>query len=507
MSMEVESAVKESPKATQKHDAGRVLIVDDEAMLLRALRQILMQQGYEVDSAEHPTDALGLIAAHAYDVALLDLRMPGMTGIDLLERLKIAQPGVEVVMMTAYGTIEDAFRAVRLGAFNFLKKPFDNIDEVALVVQNALDRKRLRDRNRFLEGRLDLSERFEELVGRSPKMRSVYEMIDIAAPTDSTILLQGASGTGKELVARAIHKRSRRAAKPVISVNCGALSETLLESELFGHEKGSFTTAVAARKGLFETANEGTVFLDEIAEMTMPMQTKLLRVLANGEITRVGATEVRKVDVRIIAATHVDLLQAVEAGRFRKDLFFRLNVIPIRLPLLRERRDDIPLLAHHFLVKYAARNHKAVRSISPEAVEALLAHPWEGNVRELENVIESAVVLSRGEVLELSEFRQDFREQAEARPKPATETRAAGADPALYTMPFNEAKALAVAEFEKSYIEQMLAATDHNISEAARRSGLDRSNFRRVMQRYEDAFPKRDKPVTGGGSGATPSHG
>jgi len=504
--MQADSTRTSEPSpATQKHDAGRVLIVDDEAMLLRALKQILTQHGYEVDSAEHPADALNLIAAHAYDVALLDLRMPGMSGIELLERLKIAQPALEVVMMTAYGTIEDAFRAVRLGAFNFLKKPFDNIDEVSLIVGNALERKRLRDRNRYLEGRLEISERFEELVGHSPKMRSVYEMIDIAAPTDSTILLQGASGTGKELVARAIHKRSRRAAKPLISVNCGALTETLLESELFGHEKGSFTTAINARKGLFETANEGTVFLDEIAEMTLPMQTKLLRVLANGEITRVGASDVRKVDVRIIAATHVELGQAVESGRFRKDLYFRLNVIPIRLPLLRERRDDIPLLAHHFLEKYAIRSHKPVRTTSSEAAEALLKHPWEGNVRELENVIEAAVVLSRTDVLELKDFRQDFRDQIEAVLPPMREERTA--DPAIYTMAFNEAKSLAVAEFERTYIERMLVATNYNISEAARRSGLDRSNFRRVMQRYEEAFPKRDKPVTGGGSGATPGHG
>jgi two-component system, NtrC family, response regulator HydG len=458
---------------------ARVLVVDDETMLLRALKQILHTAGYEVETVDDPLVAAQMIGKTGFDVALLDLRMPGMTGIELLGKIKTISPDTEVVMMTAYGTVEDAFRAVKLGAYDFLKKPFENIDEVGLVVGQALERKRLKDRNRYLERQVDLTDRFDDLIGKSSAMREVFEMVESAAPSDASILITGESGTGKELIARAIHRRSPRAAKPLVTVHCGAITETLLESEMFGHVRGAFTGANQARKGYFEEADGGSIFLDEIGETTPATQVKLLRVLQSGEIMRVGSSESKIVDVRTIAATNRDLRAEKDGGRFREDLFYRLNVIPVRLPPLRERNDDIPLLAQHFLEKYAARTNKPVATISPDAMDAILSYDWPGNVRELENVIEAAVVLARGDALLLTNFRADFRARASIapppKPRPASE---------LYDRPFAEAKTLAVAEFEKNYVEAILEATAGNISEAARRAGLDRSNFRRVMTRY-----------------------
>lgn len=475
----VQSSKKSNPVAAEgpkiRPVLTRVLVVDDEEMLLRALRQILTVAGYAVVTTQQPAEALHLANTDRFDVALLDVRMPEMSGIELLEKLKSAHPDLEVVMMTAFGTVEDAFRAVKLGAFDFLKKPFENIDEVVLAVAQAAERGRLLNRNRFLESQVGISERFDDLIGRSRGMREVFGLVESAAPSDASILIQGESGTGKELLARSIHRRSPRAPRPLVAVNCGAITETLLESELFGHVRGAFTGASHSRKGYFEEASGGTIFLDEVGEMSAATQVKLLRVLQSGEIMRVGSSESRTVDVRVIAATNVDLAQAKDQGRFREDLFYRLNVIPIVLPPLRERPEDIPLLAGHFLAKYAERSGKPLVAISPEAMDAMVEYHWPGNVRELENVIEAAVVLARGEIMLLRDFRADFRAKAkQAGPEPAS----------LFGRPFAEAKNLAIAEFERKYVEVVLERTNGNISEAARLAGLDRSNFRRVMSRH-----------------------
>ncbi len=466
-----------------KPDVARVLLVDDEVMILQALRRLLQGEGYDVTISERPVEGLQMAQQTEFDVVLVDLKMPQMSGIEFLEALKADQPEVEVVMMTAYGTPENAFRAVKLGAYDWLKKPFENIDEVAHVVQQALEHRRLIHRNRYLEHQVGISERFEDLIGKSDGMRAVFERVESAAPSDASILIQGESGTGKELIARAIHRRSPRATQAMIAVHCGAIAETLLESELFGHTRGAFTGANQTRKGHFEVADGGTIFLDEVGEMSLATQVKLLRVLQEGEIMRVGSSESRRVDVRTIAATNVDLSEATRGKRFREDLFYRLNVIPIRLPPLRERREDIPLLAHHFLAKYAQRSRKAVHAIATSAMDALQAYRWPGNVRELENVIEAAVVLARGEEIDVTDLSHELRLRAKGAPAVAVSGPSSGA---RIDEPFARAKSLAVSEFERSYVTGMLDRTNGNISEAARRAGLDRSNFRRVMLKYKD---------------------
>ena len=482
-----------SGPAPRKETLANVLVVDDEVMILQALRRILGSAGYDVTICERPVDALELIHKQKFEVALLDVRMEGMTGIELLERIKAEQPEIEVVMMTAYGTPETAFKAVKLGAYDWLKKPFDNIDEVAHVIGLALEHRRLVDHNRYLESQVTLSERFEDLIGKSPAMRQVFELVESAAPSDASILIQGESGTGKELVARAIHRRSPRKLKTMVPVHCGAIAESLLASDLFGHIKGAFTGANQNRKGHFEVADGGTIFLDEIGEMNLSTQVGLLRALQEGEITRVGESEPRKVDVRAIAATNVDLAQAKGTGRFREDLYYRLNVISIRIPPLRERLEDIPILVHHFLRKYSEKMQRGLQTVSAEAMEAMHSYGWPGNVRELENVIEAAVVLARTEVIQLSDLSAEFRRQATSIPPPALSVAPIAAS---IEMPFAEAKHEATRRFERNYIVGMLSATDGNISEAARRSGLDRSNFRRVMLKYKAALggilPDRD---------------
>ena len=465
----------------QARTVGRILVVDDEVMILQALRRLLSATSFDVTVAEDPRVAIEIAQQEAFDVALLDVRMDAMSGIELLERLKALQPELEVVMMTAYGTPEVAFKAVKLGAYDWLKKPFEDIEEVAHVVGRALQHRRLVDRNRFLESRVSIGERFEDLIGRSTAMCEVFERVESAAPSTASILIHGESGTGKELVARAIHRRSPRALKAMVPVHCGAIAESLLESELFGHKRGAFTGADRDRKGHFEVAHGGTIFLDEIGEMTLNTQVRLLRVLQEGELMRVGDSDPRKVDVRTIAATNRDLSVAKSQGRFREDLYYRLNVIEIRIPPLRERVDDIPLLVHHFLSKYAAKSDKATPSIAPAAMEALQSYGWPGNVRELENVIEAAVVLGRGDVVEVSDLSQEFRKKVTSRPP------SVGAPPpplAQIDKRFSDAKQLAVQRFERNYVVAMLNATKGNISEAARRAGLDRSNFRRVMMKY-----------------------
>jgi DNA-binding NtrC family response regulator len=466
----------DNERREQEQPRLKVLVVDDEQFMLQAWKKILADQPCEVRTLSDSNDALQVVEGWRPDVAVLDIRMPGVSGMDLLREIKAMDGGVEVIMMTAYGTVETAVEAVKNGAYDYLTKPFGNIDSAALTVMKAGHHRRLVQRNLELENMLEVRDSFEGLVGSSPQMKRVFELVEGVAYSSSTVLIQGESGTGKELVARAIHHRSPRRSRPFVAVNCSALTDTLLESELFGHEKGSFTGASSAKRGLFEVADGGSIFLDEIGEVPAPTQVKLLRVLQEGEMKRVGSNEIRRVDVRVIAATNADLDKARREGAFREDLYYRLNVITIDLPPLRDRSGDIPLLALHFLRKYTSRANKQIDSIQPEAMELLERYGWPGNVRELENVVERAVVLGRGDEVAESDLPDGLRGPGPARRDSAT---------ALTDLPYRKAKEIAVSEFERRYVQEVLSQSEGNVSQASRRAGMDRSNFRRVMKKYD----------------------
>jgi two-component system response regulator HydG len=463
---------------------ARVLVVDDEPALLRALESLLGKKGYDVVALDSPIVATQRLAQEDFDVALLDIKMPQLSGLELLSAVKHRRPEVEVILMTGHATVETALQAVRAGAYDYLTKPFEDVEHVARQVAKAAERKMLFDRNRQLETQLrerDGSTPNDGLVGNAAPMREVTRMIEAVAYSATTVLITGESGTGKELVARALHARSPRKAQPFVALNCGALTETLLESELFGHVKGAFTGAQRDQKGLFDAADGGTIFLDEIGDIPLATQVRLLRVLQEGEIKRVGSADAVRVDVRVIAATHRDLPKLVKSGRFREDLFYRLNVIAIQLPALRERVEDVPLLAHHFLRRYTDRLGKKVRALSPETIELLCGYRWPGNVRELENAIERAVVLCRGD----SVVPGDLPPAVSGRTAPLVrETPALGDDAAWLSMSYAAAKEQALRRFEKSYVEALMKACDNNISAAARKAGMDRSNFKRVLRKY-----------------------
>ncbi len=376
--------------------AGTILIIDDEEIIREALDALLSGDGHTVKTAPTAMEGLDRLQSGSFDAVLLDLMLPDRNGLDVLEDIRRFDEDLPVVMVTAYGTIDNAVTATKQGAFHYFTKPFKN-DDVLLVVRNAVERRRLVKENRELRHRLQTgSHRFDEIIGGSPKMREVFDLISRAAPSRTTVLIQGESGTGKELVARAFHRKSARADKAFITVNSGNLPPDLLESNLFGHVKGAFTGAVAPKKGLFELADKGTIFFDEIGNITLDTQAKLLRVIQEREFMRLGGIDTIKVDVRIIAATNVDLRKMVDDGRFREDLFYRLNVIATVLPSLRERKEDIPLLVQHFLHKYGEENKKPKLFLTAPALERLTAYDWPGNVRELENTIERAVVLCSG---------------------------------------------------------------------------------------------------------------
>ncbi|HLA79728.1 MAG TPA: sigma-54 dependent transcriptional regulator [Vicinamibacteria bacterium] len=377
---------------------GRIVVIDDEVNAATALETLLREDGYEVASAHDARGGLLLLEKAEPDVVLTDLRMPGMDGLELLQKVKEVRPETMVILMTAYGTVKTAVKAMKLGAEDYLGKPID-VEELEVVLQKVIEKKRLQEEARFLRDRLDHKYRLDNLVGESPEMLAVFKTIRQVATSNASVLLLGESGTGKELFAQALHQNSPRRSKPFIRVACASLPETLLESELFGHEKGSFTGAIASRAGRFEIADGGTLFLDEIGDITPTVQVKLLRFLEEREFERVGGNRTYKVDVRIVAATHRDLTKKLEEGSFREDLFYRLNVIEIHIPTLRERAADIPLLALHFLRKYAAANGKDIQGLSDEVMALLLRHTWPGNVRELENAIERAVVLADQSVL------------------------------------------------------------------------------------------------------------
>jgi two-component system response regulator PilR (NtrC family) len=370
----------------------RILVVDDEQSMREMLAIMLRREGFEVVAAESRAVAAAVLAQGPVDLVITDVKLPDGDGIEILRHVKSASPETVVIVMTAFGTTETAVAALKLGAHDYLLKPFD-VDELKIVVHNALERQDLREENLRLKREFGRPHGLDQLVGVSPPMAALFEMIRSIAPTNSTVLITGESGTGKELVAKAIHSLSPRRDGPFVSVNCGALPDTLLESELFGHMKGAFTDAHQNKKGLFEAAHRGTLFLDEVGETTPPMQVKLLRALQEKRIRRVGGTQETEVDVRVISATNVPLETLVKARRFREDLFYRLQVIPIHAPPLRDRREDVPRLAEHFLGRFAREMGKSVAKVSEEAMSHLRRYSWPGNVRELENVIERAVAL------------------------------------------------------------------------------------------------------------------
>jgi DNA-binding NtrC family response regulator len=382
---------------------ARIVVIDDEVNAAAALETLLQEDGYEVARANDARTGLALLEKTDPDIVLTDLRMPGMDGLELLAKVKEIRPETMVLLMTAYGTVKTAVRAMKLGAEDYLAKPID-VEELEVILKKALEKKQLLEETRVLRERVQGKYRFENLVGESPEMLAAFKTVRQVAPSSSSVLLLGESGTGKELFAQALHQNSPRKNKPFIKVACAALPETLLESELFGHEKGSFTGALYARAGRFEMADGGTLFLDEIGDVSPTVQVKLLRFLEEREFERVGGNRTYKVDVRIVCATHRDLKKKLEDGSFREDLYYRLNVIEIHIPPLRDRGADIPVLAHHFLKKYADANGKDVRGISDEVLALLLRHAWPGNVRELENAIERAVVLAGDPVLTPENF-------------------------------------------------------------------------------------------------------
>lgn len=376
----------------------KILVVDDEENIRYMLKLALDEAGYEVDLAENGLEALEKLKDSVFECVICDLRMPEMTGIEFLKAIQGMRPDLTIIVMSAFGTLDTAIEAMKLGAYDYVSKPFKQ-DEILLTLKKAEEREKLRKENLLLRREVEKKYSFDNIIGKSSKMQEVFRRIEKIADYKSTVLITGESGTGKELVAKAIHYSGTRRDNPFIAVNCGAIPGELLESELFGHVKGAFTGAVTSKKGLFTEADKGTIFLDEIGDLPLNLQVKLLRVLQEGEIRRVGDTKTLQIDVRVIAATAKDLLEEVKKGHFREDLYYRLNVVPFYLPSLRERREDIPLLVWHFLKKYSAETGKEIVDVTPEAMNALVDHEWKGNVRELENVIERAVVMSEGDAI------------------------------------------------------------------------------------------------------------
>ncbi len=454
-----------------------ILVVDDEEVMRDVLQSLLVKAGYEVMLAKDGAEGLALARRHAFDAAIVDVMMPEIGGLDLLEELKKVDPDVVVLMITAYASVETAITAMKKGAFDYVAKPFKH-EEVLHILANALKQRRLQDENRQLRTALRDQSRFTEIVGKSPRMLQVFDLITQAAPSRSTILVVGESGTGKELVAKAVHANSPRAERPFIVVNSGSLPHDLLESNLFGHVRGAFTGAVYAKKGLFELADKGTLFFDEIGNIPLETQAKLLRVMQEREFMRLGGVDTIKVDVRIVAATNIDLRRAVEEGRFREDLFYRLNVIAVQLPPLRQRKEDIHALVQHFIRKYSLENEKPVEDIMPDALQVLLDYDWPGNVRELENVIERGVVLTTtGRI-----GRDLIPEHVKAMP--------AFHVPHMTVPPEGISLRDVIASFERRLIESTLESTGGVQKEAARLLGLKPTTLNEMIKRYGIPVPR-----------------
>ncbi len=446
----------------------KVLVVDDEAVIRDSLHDWLNDAGYEVFTAENGRQALETIKREGMSIVIADLVMPGMDGIGLMKQAKEISPDIEVIIITAYGSIPTAITAIREGAYDYIQKPFCP-ERTEILIAKLVERQQLIEENLSLHQKLEERYRFENIIAKSSRMQQVVEAIKVVATSNATVLITGETGTGKELVARAIHSQSQRNGKPFVAVSCAALPETLLESELFGHEKGAFTGAYAQKKGKFEIANRGTLFLDEIGEMSSNIQVHLLRVLEEKEFNRVGGNEPIKVDVRVISATNRNIKEAVTRGQFREDLYYRLNVVNIELPPLRERKEDISLLARHFLRKFALENNKEVSDFSAEATDFLLRYDWPGNVRELENAIERAVILARKSLIEVDDLPQQIL--------------------VAHSNPVGKK----LRQVEKSHITDVLNQTKGNYTEAARVLGISRMTLYNKAKAYEINVKKMDR--------------
>ncbi len=446
--------------------AIKILIVDDERSHRLMLRAFL-KADYEVYEAEDGQQAIEAVRQQFFDLVLMDIRMPGVNGLDALAQIKQMSPGIIVFIMTAYESIETAREAIRRGASDYITKPIEDVEELKADINRLLEYRTLQRENVLLKERLGEQLADSNIIAQSASMHEILEQVELVAPSDATVLILGESGTGKELLANLIHERSPRAKGPLVKLNCAALTETLLESELFGHERGAFTGATGRKQGRFEMANGGSLFLDEIGEMSPITQTKLLRVLQDQQFERVGGTQTIYVDVRIIAATNKNLEEEVKNGRFREDLYYRLNVVPILLPPLRERKEDIPLLAEHFLHAYVTKNHRRIKQILPETLDLLMRYDWPGNIRELENAIERGVIIARGEYLTPEELPVAIRgdtSSAVFQPSPTT--------------------GRTVKEIERQWITKILTEVDGNRTRAAKILGITRKTLQNKIKEY-----------------------
>ncbi len=456
--------------------SAKILIVDDEEIVIQSCLRILSDYSDVVDSVQDGQAALRKIDETQYDIVILDIMMPKMDGLEVLQQVKERHPDVDVIMMTGLSQIQTAVKAMKLGAFDYLSKPFDP-DELKHVVDRALERRRLLQQNRDLKNEVSSKYRFENIIGSSPRMQAVYALIAKCAPTNSTVLITGESGSGKEMIARAIHFNSLRKDQPFVTVDCNTLSENLLESELFGHVKGSFTGAVANKRGMFDSANNGTLFLDEFGNIPLSTQAKLLRVIQEHEYRPVGSTVTQKTNVRLITATNKDLKAMVAEGTFREDLYYRINVFPIQAPALRERRDDIPALAFHFLRIFCNELEKPVAEISEGAMSLLINHDWPGNVRELENTMHRAVILCSDNIIRQAHLANIIDTSS----RPDLEVPKTSEDLKRIK---KIAREKSVEEVEKLFIQETLKRNASNVTRSAEETGMQRSNFQALMKKY-----------------------
>ncbi len=457
--------------------SARILVVDDEDIVIKSCMRILEGGDFQIESSHDGREALRKIEENSYDVIILDIMMPNIGGLEVLRRVKETHPDIDVIMITGLSQIDTAVQAMKLGAFDYISKPFEP-DELKLVVQRALERRQLLQENLNLKSEVSSKYRFENIIGSSPQMQAVYRLVAQCAPTNSTVLLTGESGTGKEVIARAIHYNSLRKDKPFVPVDCNSLSENLLESELFGHVKGAFTGAVSTKKGMFEVAGSGSLFLDEIGNFSMPIQAKLLRVLQEREYRPVGDTRMLSANFRLITATNKDLKAMVAAGTFRDDLFYRINIFPIHVPALRERKDDIPALAYHFLKMFSADLGKKVTDISEGAISALVNYDWPGNVRELENAMHRAAILTSDNVIRQAHLvtiiDPTHAHAGLAVPRTGDELKRVK----------KAAREKSVEEIEKQFVLEALKRNEWNVTKSAEDTGMQRPNFQALMKKY-----------------------
>jgi DNA-binding NtrC family response regulator len=447
-------------------EAARVLVVDDEINIREAMSAILRDEGYEVSAAASAEEAMALLGGDCFQVVVSDMRMDGQSGLDLLRWIRENCPETEVILLTAYGSVEGAVEAMKMGAYDYLCKPVDR-RRLSLLIEKALEKQRLSAENRNLRRRLSLKEEFSNIIGGSGRMRQIFKVISEVAPTNATVLITGESGTGKELAARAIHSRSNRRSGPFITLNCGALPDTLLESELFGYEKGAFTGAAGMKTGRIEMASGGTLFLDEIGDMTPKTQVDLLRVLQDRELRRLGGTKVIKVDVRFIAATNKDLATEIAEKRFREDLYYRLNVVPIAMPALRDRKEDIPVLMQAFLEEFCRLHQKETKKVADRTMELMLRHTWPGNVRELRNVAERMVLLSHSDTLEPRDLPGSIRREHNDRPE--------------ITIPLDQP----LEQIEKTVISSVFSRITRNRRLAAQTLGISLRALHYKIRRFQ----------------------